>query len=320
MGALEFGTRSQIIVASELREFEGGRRKIAGLGGTVILVFGATGHIGGELISVLSSNGVPAIAVARAPERARPLPGIRWAQGDLADPASIEGLLGGVKTMFLLTGNGADLAALQIAAIRAAANSGVEYVVKLSALGASDHSKSPIGRAHYEAEQELIASGMRWVILRPHAFMQNLLDQTPAIAREGRISAAAGDGRIPFIDTRDIAAVAAVMLTHHSGHDAKKYVLTGPEALSYFDVARILSDVVGRPITYVPVSLEQAQERMERAGEPRWAIEGLLALAAYQRAGGPTAAVHDTVRQVLGRPPRSFVEFARDHAKDFRGD
>ena len=142
----------------------------------MILVFGATGDIGGELISILSSEGVRAVAVTRAPERQRLLRGIRWTKADLAEPASIEGLLGGVKTMFLLTGNGPDLAALQITAIRAAAKARVEYVVKLSALGASDHSKSPIGRAHYEAEQELIASGMRWVILRPHAFMQNLLD------------------------------------------------------------------------------------------------------------------------------------------------
>lgn len=284
-----------------------------------ILVFGATGHIGGELISMLSSEGVSAVAVARAPERARPLPGIRWAKGDLADPASLDGLFDGVKTMFLLTGNGPDLATLQLTAIRAAVKSGVEYVVKLSALGASDHSKSPIGRAHYEAEQALIGAGMRWAILRPHAFMQNLLDQAPAIVRDRRIFAASGDGKIPFVDTRDIAAVAAVTLTH-SGHDGKKYVLTGPEALSYFDVARILSDVVGRPITYVPLSIEEARERMTRAGDPPWAIDGILALAAYQRAGGPTALVYDTVQEILGRPPRSLAEFVKDHAKTFRGD
>ena len=284
----------------------------------MILVFGATGRIGGELISILSSEGVPTVAVTRAPERERLLPGIRWTKADLAVPVSIEGLLGDVKTMFLLTGNGPDLAALQITAIRAAAKARVQYVVKLSAFGASDHSKSPIGRAHYEAEQELIASGMRWVILRPHAFMQNLLDQTLSIVREGRIFAASADGKIPFVDTRDIAAVAAATLTH-SGHDGKKYVITGPEALSYFDVARILSEAVGRPITYVALSPEEARERMVRAGEAPWAIDGLLALAAYQRAGGPTAAVHDTVRQVLGRPPRSLAEFAKDHAHVFRG-
>ena len=285
----------------------------------MILVFGATGHIGGDLISILSSQGVSAVAVARAPERARPLPGIRWAKADLAEPASINGVFGGVKTMFLLTGNGPDLAALQVTAIRAAVKSGVEYVVKLSALGASSHSKSPIGRAHYEAEQALIGSGMRWAILRPHAFMQNLLDQTPAIVGEGRIFAASGDGKIPFVDTRDIAAVAAVTLTR-SGHDGNKYILTGPEALSYFDVARILSETVGRAIIYVPLSLEEARARMTRAGDPPWAIESLLALAAYQRAGGPTAVVHDTVQKIVERPPRSLAEFVKDLAKDFRGD
>jgi uncharacterized protein YbjT (DUF2867 family) len=267
----------------------------------MILVFGATGHIGGELISILSSEGVPTVAVTRAPSRERPLPGVRWVKADLAEPTSIDGLLRGVKTMFLLTGNGPDLAALQITAIRAAAKASIEYVVKLSAFGASDRSKSSIGRAHYEAEQALIASGMRWVVLRPHVFMQNLLDQIPAI-RQGRIFAASGDGKVPFIDTRDIASVAAVTLTH-SGHDGKKYVLTGPEALSYFDVARILSAVVGRPITYEALSLEEARERMARAGDAPWSIEGLLALATYQRAGGPTAVVHDTVQQILGRLP-----------------
>ena len=98
--------------------------------------------------------------MARAPERARPLPGIRWAKADLAEPASSNGVFGGVKTMFLLTGNGPDLAALQVTAIRAAVKSGVEYVLKLSALGASSHSKSPIGRAHPEAEHALIGSGI----------------------------------------------------------------------------------------------------------------------------------------------------------------
>ena len=90
--------------------------------------------------------------------------------------------------------------------------------------------------------------------------------------------------------------------------------------MSYFDVARILTAVVDRPIAYGALSLEEARERMARAGDAPWAIEGLLALAAYQRAGGPTAVVHDTVQRVLGRPPRSLAEFAKDHAQMFRGD
>ena len=269
----------------------------------MILVFGATGTVGNELISILSSDDVPAIAVTRGPAPPRPRRGIRWVQADLAAPASVEGLFSGVRSMFLLTGNHPDMARLQIAAIDAAARAHVEYVVKLSALGASDHSRLPIGRAHYEAESALMASGMRWTMLRPHVFMQNLLGQARAIAHEGRIVGGSGDGRIPFIDTRDIAAVAAVALTR-PGHDGQKYILTGPEALSYSDIARILSGVIGRPVEYHDF-YNEARDRNT--------------LAAHQRAGGKTAMVHDTVRRILGREPRSSAEFAKDHARIFRG-
>lgn len=268
----------------------------------MILVFGASGLIGSELISILSASGVPAIAVSRASSEAKPLPGIRWTQADLSEPDSLNGLFSGVSTVFLLTGNHPDMARLQITAIEAAAKAHVQSVVKLSALGASDHTKLPIGRAHYEAEAALMASGMRWTMLRPHVFMQNLLTQAPAIAREGRIVAASGDGRIPFIDARDIAAVAAAALTR-SGLDGQKYILTGPEALSYYDIARILSDVIGRPVEYHDLSLNDPRD--------------LSTLAAHQRAGGKTAIVHDTVRQILGRAPRSFAQFAKDHADIF---
>ncbi len=283
----------------------------------MLLVFGARGHIGSELVAILASKGVPATAITRNPERAPQLPGIRWVKADLGEPSSLAPVVVDVDGMFLLTANGADLARLQTNAIEAARRAGVPHVVKLSALGASDHSRSPIGRAHHEAETALIASGLPWTILRPHVFMQNLLDQASTIAREGRFYAASGDGKIPFIDARDIAAVAAATLTE-PGHEGQKYVLTGPEALSYHDLASTLSDVLGHRVEYVADTLEEARERMVRAGAPSWSVEGALALAAYQRAGGPTAVVHDTVQRILGRPPRSFAVFARDHVAAFR--
>jgi uncharacterized protein YbjT (DUF2867 family) len=120
----------------------------------VILVFGATGTIGDELISILSADGVPAVAVTRGPATERARPGIRWVQADLSAPASIEGVFSGVTSMFLLTGNHPDMARLQITAIDAAARAGVEHVVKLSALGASDHSKLPISVARTTKQKQ----------------------------------------------------------------------------------------------------------------------------------------------------------------------
>jgi len=281
-------------------------------------VTGATGHIGSELLRLLSKQNVSVQALTRDPRRAPPLPGVDWVRGDLRDVQSLQGLLRGANRMFLLTSNSEDMRSLQVNAIEAARASGVAHVVKGSALGASDHSKSPIGKAHYEVERALQESGIPWTILRPHVFMQNFLDAAPTIAREGRIRAASGEGRIPFIDTRDIAAVAAVALTA-PGHEGKKYVLTGPQALSYRDVARIIGKAVGRPVEYIAESPEEARERLVRAGSPPWMIESALALAAYQRAGGPTSEVSRAVEELLSRPPRSLAQFVQDHASVFRG-
>lgn len=144
------------------------------------------------------------------------------------------------------------------------------HVVKGSAVGATDHSKSPIGRAHYEVESALQESGMAWTILRPHVFMQNFLDMAPTIAREGKIRAASGEGKIPFVDARDIAAVAAVTLTA-AGHEGKKYVLTGPEALSYGEIAKIIGDTIGKRVDYV-ASHSRTLGNDSFAPEPRFGV------------------------------------------------
>ena len=179
----------------------------------MIVVTGATGHIGSELVRLLARKGMPVRAVTRNPHVAQSLPGVDWVKGDLRDSFSLPGLFRGADQMFLLTSNSEDMQTLQVGAIQAARDGGVAHVVKGSALGASDHSRSPIGKAHYEVERALQESGMAWTILRPHVFMQNFLDMAPTIAREGKIRAASGEGKIPFIDARDIAAVAVLTLT-----------------------------------------------------------------------------------------------------------
>jgi uncharacterized protein YbjT (DUF2867 family) len=284
----------------------------------MIVVTGATGHIGSELVRLLSGKNVSARAVTRDLGRSWPVPGVEWVEGDLRNASSLRELFRGTDRLFLLTSNSEDMRVLQENAIEAARAVDIDHIVKLSALGASDHSKSPIGRAHHDVEKALQGSGMAWTILRPHVFMQNLLELAPRIARDGSIRSASGDGKIPFIDTRDIAAVAEVALTG-PGHESKKYVLTGPEALSYGDLARFIGEEIGRTIGYVAESLEEARERLVKEGTAPWLIEGYLALAAYQRAGGPTAMVSPTVPEILGRQARTFAQFVRDHAAEFRG-
>ena len=278
----------------------------------VITVIGSTGTIGSELVRLLSQAGAPARAVFRDPKKVQSLPGVAWTQADLRDGLALEAAIAGTTRLFLLTDNQPGFAKLQIQILRTAESLGVAYVVKLSALGASDHSKSWIAREHHEVENALQRSSMQWTILRPHAFMQNWLgDVAESVRSRGIIESPVGDGRVPFIDTRDIAAVAAEVLLHPEEHAGRKYVLTGGEAVGFDDIAQILG------VTYKPITLDEARARLESSGLHRDQIDGMLAISAYQRAGGPTSMVSDTVARILGRPPRTIREFFADHAGAF---
>ena len=279
----------------------------------IITVIGSTGTIGSELVRLLSQAGPATRAVFRDPKKVQLLPGVAWTQADLRDGLALEAAIAGTTRLFLLTDNQPGFAELQIQILRIAESLGVAHVVKLSALGASDHSKSWIAREHHEVENALQQSSMQWTILRPHAFMQNWLgDLAQSVRSRGIIESPIGDGRVPFIDTRDIAAVAAEILLHPEEHAGKKYVLTGGEAVGFNDIAQILG------VTYKPITMDEARARLETSGLHPDQIDGMLAISAYQRAGGPTSMVSDTVARILGRPPRTIREFFADHAGAFR--
>lgn len=281
----------------------------------MIGVTGATGTIGTELVRRLSEAGQVVRAFTRHPAEQDVMDGVEWVAADLSERDALPALFAGCRRLFLLTGNTEDMVRLQKNAIRTARESGVERIVKLSALGATDHSKSIIGLWHYNVERVLRESELDWTILRPHHFMQNLLDPVTFDREAGVVHSAAGDGAIPFIDTRDIAAVAAAVLTE-DGHAGETYTLTGPEAVSYREATRTLARILGRTLEFRAASLDEAWRRRRDAGYPVWLAAAQLALAEYQRAGGATARTTDTVQAITGRPPRSLEEFIRDHAQE----
>jgi uncharacterized protein YbjT (DUF2867 family) len=282
----------------------------------LIIISGATGTIGGELLDLLSNAGASIRALSRNPPGDESSPGFEWARADLGDRRSLGPAFDGGERLFLLTGNVENMVRAQKQAIDAAIDAGIRHIVKVSALGASDHSNSVIGMWHWVVEQALRGANVEWTILRPHVFMQNLLDQRRFIRDEGRIYSPSGDAAIPMIDTRDIAACAAAALTS-DGHHEKRYTLSGPEPVSYADAAAILSDVLGKPVEYVRESEDDAWHRMHAAGQPPWLIGAQLALADYQRKGGGTDVVTDAVERLTGRPARSFRNFVEDHAQSF---
>lgn len=284
----------------------------------LVTVTGSTGTIGTELVRLLSGSGVATRAVLRDGRKVTGLPYVAWLVADLADPSLLAPALAGTSRLFLLTGNEPGFGRVQIGIVRAAEGVGVAHIVKASALGASDHSRSWIGREHWEVERVIQESKLPWTILRPHAFMQNWFgDLAESVRNEGVIYSPIADGRVPFIDARDIAAVAAQVLEHPEAHIGKKYVLTGGAAVGYADVATALSEALGRPVSHRPISMEEARSRAAARGTPPEAIDAQLALAAYQRDGGPTAQVSETVERLLGRPPRSLRDFVRDYRARF---
>lgn len=301
----------------------------------MIVVTGATGTVGRPLLRELASRGAEVRALSRHPpagegpapaegsaregaggETASSAPAVEWRRVDLADRRALADALTGADRLFLLTGNAEDMVPLQRNAIRTAAEEGVRRVVKLSALGASDHSKSVIGVWHHVVERELRSSGIVWTILRPHVYMQNLLEQRRDVARRGVLRSPSGDAEIPMIDTRDVAAAAAAVLTEE-GHAGARYTLTGPEPVSHARAAEILSEVLGQPVEYRSETEVEAFRRLHEAGLPAWHVGARLALAEYQRAGGGTGIVTDAVEELTGRPPRSLRDFVQDHAETF---
>jgi uncharacterized protein YbjT (DUF2867 family) len=282
-----------------------------------ILVTGATGTVGAHVVRALDGRGVTVRVLVRDPAKAAAVlgTGIDTTVGDLADPASLARALDGIDRLFLACGNEPGQVERECAAIDAARDAGVGLVVKLSGPRADVESPLLFGRWHGEIERHLVAAGLPSVLLRPTAFMTNLLAFAGTIAETGMLFAPAGTARIAFVDPRDVAAAATGALVE-DGHHGRAYRLTGPAAITYQQIAQSLSAASGRPITYVDVPDETARTSMVEAGLPPFVAEAIVAVFAAQRAGAMTQ-VTTGVRTLTGREPRPFAQFARDHAMLF---
>ena len=193
--------------------------------------------------------------------------------------------------------------------------SGVRHIVKLSQLHADTNAPGRFLRYHAGVEAAVQASGLTFTFLRPNLYMQGLLNFRQSIQEQSAFFAAAGDARISAVDVRDLADVAVAALTT-SQHDNKVYALTGPDALTFAEMAHQLSQAIGRTITFVDVPPASMRAALADLGFSTWQADGLLEeFAMYRR--GEAAGVEPGVREALGRPPRSFDAFARDYAPLF---
>jgi len=284
----------------------------------MILVTGATGNIGRELVRELSARGATVRAFVRNQVHAQAiaLPGVQVVEGDVNRPETFWASFEGVDRLFLLVPSSSKVEEQQLHLVDAAKRSGVKRIVKLSQFGAALNSPGRFQRYHAVVEDYIRESGLAYTFLRPNLFMQGFLNFRSTISAQRALYAAAGHAKISVVDVRDIADVAARALTE-SGHDGETYEITGPEALSHLQMANLLSDATGVPIKYVDLPLDDFQQNLLDLGFPRWQADGLMEEYAIYRCGG-AADVTNTVFEVTGAAPRTFSEFAHEYSAAFR--
>jgi uncharacterized protein YbjT (DUF2867 family) len=278
-----------------------------------ILLAGGTGTVGREIVRGLVVRGLVPRVLTRAPENARRMFGasVEIVRGDFMQPESLAAALEGVDAAYLATTPSPELAIQEANFIDAARDRKLPRLIKLSGYG-TDQATDQIHRGHAVSEERLRSSGLEHVILQPVMFMSNLAWEAASI-QQGRLASTFGDGRMSFVDARDVADVAVFALTA-AEPVAGVWAFGGPEALSYDDVASAFSRVLGRRIEHV--RLDAAAFRQAAAQLPDFVIEAILSSALMAREG--KYEVPDSViREKLGRPGRSLQSWIQDHRSLF---
>ena len=316
----------------------GEERDVNGRGGTsregrggagMIVVTGATGNAGSQVVRALAARGERVRAFVRDPGRARQVLGenAELAVGDFADAASVRAALEGADVLLLSCADDPRRVGWETAAIDAAVAAGVRRIVKLSAAAAEPGSPVAFWDWHGQVEQYLRSCGTGWVILRASWYMSNVLAAASAVAAEGRLYAPAGQARIAMIDPRDVGAAAAAVLCSpghggspghgaSAGHEGQTYLLTGPRAITYDEVAAGLSAATGSRVEFTDIPGDVAYQAMIGDGMPGFVAEQIIAMFARLRQGMATQVSPD-VEALTGSAPRDFACFATDHARLF---
>lgn len=280
----------------------------------MILVTGSSGAVGRELLKELTATG----ARVRAGYHTRPpsLPHVEGVRFDVTTGNGLDAALAGVKSVFLLTGDIADQTGGELRVVEAAKRAGVRHMVKLSVFGAESEAFS-FAKIHRPVERAIEGSGIPYTFLRPNSFMQNFVNYYgDTIRTQSAFYLSCGDARVSHVDVRDIALVAALILTT-DGHAGSAYDLCGPEALTHAEVASKLSIATGRPINYVDLPEADLKQGLMEAGTPEWHTDALVDLYRYYTTG-QASRVTTAIKDVTGRDPIAFDQFARDYATLWR--
>ncbi|MBW4637091.1 MAG: SDR family oxidoreductase [Gloeocapsa sp. UFS-A4-WI-NPMV-4B04] len=276
-----------------------------------IFISGATGNIGSELVKALTAKNTNFITgVSSANKAPKSIP---YAVINFAQPNTLKKAFEGVDTLFLLLPEVEAMFEWIKNIITVAKHSGIKHIVRSSGLCADIKSDYAVLRHLGEVEQMIVDSEIDYTITRPNSFMQNFATFDSHFIKQGTLFSPRQDAQVSFVDTRDIAAVNAEILSQPENHQSKIYNITGSSALSNLDAVEIISKAIDKEINYVSISDTTAINTMKQWGMPRWNIEEIISLYQADR-DGLTANVTTTVQELTGREAITFERFAEDYA------
>ncbi len=278
----------------------------------MILVSGASGRVGQPLVAALLAAGHGVRVVTRRGVAASQLKaaGADVVLGDLQASRTVDKALRGVKRLFLLTNAHPDMPRLHRQVVDAAAAHGVEHIVRLSTRGAGLGSRVNVRRWHAEADEHLRASGVAWTILQPDLYQQTLLRWAPEVAAR-RTFTGAGSGRIAYVDVRDVAAAAQVVLTR-PGHRGEQYELTGPRTYDLDHVRLAIAAAVGHSVEFNHIERQEWERMLNAEHGTAWLASDQVSVQEHG-SGPPT----DQVARLTGLPPRQLEDFFLEHRGRF---
>jgi uncharacterized protein YbjT (DUF2867 family) len=287
----------------------------------MIAVIGATGNTGRAVVKELKALGQDPLSIVRDAEKAKSVLGAdaRTAVAEVTDRAALEKALAGVKSVFVVTGHNPQMAEQQLNILEAAKKAGVQYIVRVSGGRAvvGPDVESIVGRGHHAIEETMGKSGVKWVNLRPGLFMQNTLGQAPLIKNESKmVLPFAKDQPIAFTDVRDTGAVGARILIDPAPHAGKTYAFTG-RLSNYGEFADVFSEVLGKKITYIEATLEQATQALKGRGLPDWLVGHQIAMARAAAKGAFANENTGPIEQIAKRKPITTKQFVQDFKAAF---
>jgi uncharacterized protein YbjT (DUF2867 family) len=286
----------------------------------MILVTGAAGMSGMEIIREFVAQGVPVRALVRDRSKAGALAfnnrKVEIVEGDMSRPETLGRALSGIRKTLLISSANPQMLETQCTFVDACKSAGVPHVVKFSGAETGfERSKFRFSKMHAQAEEYLEQSGLAWTHLRPGGFMQVYLREARTIMERGELRLAIGDITLAPIDVVDIAKIAVAVL-RAPGQEGKAYSITGPEALTGEQIAEVLSETAGLPVKYVAITPEERRREMLAAGTPTYFADALLEQS-IERLRNPNATIHLEAHREFNVTPTYFADFAKRNASVF---